>query len=501
MELFLQGLSVILQPISLIWIVLGVTLGVTFGALPGVSATMAIVLCISFTYGMSPVLAIAFLSAVYCAAITGGSITAILFKIPGTPSSAATVLDGYPMVQRGEAGKALTFALVGSGMGGLASAMIMFLATQPLMQLALEFSSSEQFAVCLLGLSILIFLDEKRKLNTFASAIIGLWIGTVGLDFSSSVPRFTFDQPLLIDGIDALPFMLGMFAAVEIFDEIRKPADRSAYSADKQADISKLASLKEIWALKWTMLRSGVLGTIIGIMPGAGATIAAWISYAVEGKVSKHPELLGKGDPHGIAASETANNAATGGAMVPLLAMGIPGSNAAAMMMTALSIHGVQMGPMLLEAQPEYLSATFSAMMIANIIMIFISFGIAKVFSQILKVPYYVLGTFIMMLSIIGCYSYRGNMSDVTVMIVGGIFGYFFKKFKFNTSALILALVLGPMVERHFRRGMQIANNDIMQFVSRPITAFLLASIVIMFVYSFAKSASKAKKEKAALNS
>ncbi len=502
MELLWEGIQVICTPVSLLWITLGVILGVTFGALPGVSATMAIVLCISFTYGMEPVLAIAFLSAVYCAAITGGSITAILFKIPGTPSSAATVLDGYPMIQRGEAGKALSVALVSSGLGGMASAIIMFMLTQPLMQLALKFSSSEQFAVCFLGLSILIFLDEKRKLNTFASAIVGLWIGTIGLDWFSSVPRFTFGSTVLLDGIESLPFMLGMFAAVEIFDQIRKPSDRSAYSKENQAKVTKLASFKELWELKWTALRSGLLGTVVGIMPGAGATIAAWLSYSVESRFSKHPEMLGKGDPHGICASETANNAATGGAMVPLLAMGIPGSNAAAMMMTALSIHGVQMGPMLLKAQPEYLSATFTSMVIANIIMIFVSFGIAKVFSQILKIPYHILGTFIIMLSIVGCYAYQSNMTDVFIMIVGGIFGYFFKKYKFNTSALILALVLGPMLETNFRRGMEIANGSYAAFFGRPITMIIFGIFFVMYGYAFFKGMKekKAAKEEVVAN-
>lgn len=497
MELFMLGLSEMANPIILLWLAGGVLMGVIFGALPGVSATMAIVLCIGFTYSMQPVVAIAFLSAVYCAAITGGSITAILFKIPGTPSSAATVLDGYPMVQRGEAGRALSISLICSALGGLASAIIMFMLTQPLMKLALKFSSSEQFAVCFLGLSILVFLDEDNKLNTFASAIIGLWLGTIGLDTFSSVPRFTFGTSKLLDGVDSLPFMLGMFAAVEIFNQIRKPSDRSAYSSDKKADISRLVSFREMFQLKWTVLRSGVLGTIVGIMPGAGATIASWLSYTVEAKCSKNPDMLGKGDPHGIAASETANNAATGGAMVPLLSMGIPGSNAAAMMMTALAIHGVQMGPMLLKAQPEYLSATFIAMILANIAMIFISLGVAKMFSKILSIPYYILGSFIMVLALTGCYAYQGSMVDIYLMIGGGIFGYFFKKYHFNISALILGLVLGPMTERHFRRGMSMNNDSIFAFFGRPITLFIMMIFVVMYgfaIYQWIK-ARKAKQE------
>ena len=410
MELLLSGIQAVCTPAILMWIFLGVTLGVIFGALPGISATMAIVLCISFTYSMSPVVAIAFLAAVYCASITGGSITAIMFKIPGTPSSAATVLDGYPLVQRGEAGRALSIALISSAIGGLASAIIMFLLTQPLMKLALKFNAAEQFAVCFLGLSILVFIDSKNKVNTFISGMIGLVLGTVGMDRFSYVPRFTFGNAKMLDGITVLPFMLGMFAVAEILGNIHTPVDFSVYSKDNAAKLNKMVTMKELWELKWTALRSGVLGTFVGIVPGAGATIASWLSYSVEAKMSKHPDLLGNGDPHGICASETANNAATGGAMVPLLAMGIPGSNAAAMMMTALSIHGVVMGPLLLKAQPLYLSATFTSMIIANISMIFISLIIARIFAQVLRVPYYILGTIIMMLALTGCYAYQANL-------------------------------------------------------------------------------------------
>ena len=498
MELFLTGLQALASPVTFMWLFVGVVLGVIFGALPGVSATMAIVLCISFTYSMEPVIAIAFLSAVYCAAITGGGITAILFKIPGTPSSAATVLDGYPMVQRGEAGKALSISLICSGLGGLASAIIMFALTQPLMKVALEFGSPEMFAVCCLGLSTLIFLDEKHKLNTFASAIIGLWLGTVGMDYFSSVPRFTFGISKLLDGIDPLPFMLGLFAAVEIYNVAHTPRDMSAYAKDKQADITKLASFKDIWEVKWTTLRSGILGTFVGVMPGAGATIASWLAYGVEAKFSKDPSQLGKGDPHGICASETANNAATGGAMVPLLAMGIPGSNAAAMMMTALAIHGVQMGPLLLKAQPAFLSATFLSMIFANIIMIFVSLAVAKVFASILKVPYHILGSFIMLLAFTGCYAYQNSMADVVIMVIGGIFGYYFKKYEFNPSAMVLGLVLGPMLEKHFRRGMSMVHNDIFAFMGSPIVMAIFAIIVVLFGSLFVKEIKNLKNAKAA---
>lgn len=484
MDLLALGIQTVGNPAVLLWVIFGVFLGVVFGALPGVSATMAIVLCVSFTYSMKPVVAIAFLSAVYCAAITGGGITAILFRIPGTPSSAATVLDGYPMVERGEAGKALGISLVGSAIGGIVSCIIMFLLTQPLMKLALKFNSAEQFGVCLLGLSILIFIDSKHKFNTFLSALIGLAMGCVGTDKLTSVPRLTFGSANLLGGVGDLPFMLGMFAAAEIFANIAHPADRSLYTEDKQAKLTKLPSLSEFFALKWTALRSAVLGTMIGIVPGAGATVASWISYSVETKLSKTPELMGHGNPHGVAASEVANNAATGGAMVPMLSMGIPGSNAAAMMMTALAIHGVQMGPMLLKAQPEYLSTTFLSMILANVLMVFIALGIAKVFAKVLKVPYYVLGTLIMLLSFTGCYAFQSSAFDVLLMVIGGIVGYFMRKYNFNLTALILGLVLGMDTEYYFRRALLMAKGNIWRFFRRPVFCVLFTVFVLLWGYA-----------------
>lgn len=269
MELFVMGLHALASPEIILWLVAGVTFGVTFGALPGVSATMAIVLCISFTYTMKPVVAIAFLAAVYCSAITAAVSRPFFSRSP----HALQCRYGTRWISDGPArrgGKALSISLICSGLGGLFSAIIMFLLTQPLMALALEFGSEEMFAVCTLGLCAIVFLDEDHKLNTFASAIIGLWLGTVGMDYFSSVPRFTFGVSKLLDGVEDLPFMLGLFAAVEIYNTVYKPRDLAAYTKDKQADISKLAKFKDIWELKWTSLRSGIIGTLVGIMPGCG---------------------------------------------------------------------------------------------------------------------------------------------------------------------------------------------------------------------------------------
>lgn len=493
----MTGLQVILQVEVLLVIVLGVVLGVIFGALPGVSATMSIVLCISFTYSMDPVVAISFLAAVYCASITGGSITAILFKIPGTPSSAPTTLDGFPMAQRGEAGKALTLALLASGFGGLLSALVMFLLTQPLMQVALKFSSAEQFAVCALGIGILAFVDSDRPLNTFVSALIGIWIATIGQDRLSYVPRFTFGSVKLLDGIESLPFMIGMFAVVEILSNIRNPGDNEAMAKEGVTGKFKVSGLGEFMKTKWTALRSAVLGTVVGIVPGAGATIASFMAYSVESKMNKSPETMGHGNPHGIVASEAANNAATGGAMVPLLSMGIPGSNAAAMMLTALSIHGVQMGPLLLRTQPEYLSATFMSMIFANIAMIFVSIVIAKIFAKVLKVPYYILGSLIFVLALTGCYAFQSNMFDLNVLFIAGAFGYFFKKYGFNISALILGMVLGGDMEYYFRRGL-LMYGSVGRFFERPIFTGIVVLFAVIIIYQVYSTIRKKRKSNGA---
>ena len=387
MELLITGFQIVLSPITFAYIVGGTFLGVIFGAMPGVSASMAVVLAMTFTYSMTPLVSIAFLVAVYCAAITGGGITAILFKIPGTPASAPTTFDGYPMAARGEAGKALGISLVTSAIGGIMAAVAMFLLAPQLASVALKFGPSELFAVSFLGLSVLTCLDGGNVVQTIISGLIGLWLATIGIDPLMGFARFTWGSSTLLNGIQMIPVMIGMFAITEVLKQTVKRTKMENIDKGSSKVKTKLTSMKELWIMKWTIIRSGVLGTIVGILPGAGATIASFLSYTTEVKLSKTPENYGKGEPKGVAASETANNAATGGSMVPLLALGIPGGNAAAVMMTALVLKGVQMGPLLIKTQPQFLSSVFASMIVTNIIMVIIAMGIAKVFSKILTIP------------------------------------------------------------------------------------------------------------------
>lgn len=481
-ELFTSGFSVLMDPYTFLMVVFAIVVGTIFGALPGVSATMAVALGLPFTYSMQPVPAIVFLVAVYCSSITGGSITAILFKIPGVPSSAPTTFDGYPMAQRGEAGKALGIALGSSAIGGLVSALAMLTLSPQLTQAALSFSPSDIFAVTFMGLSILTCLDSKNILRTLISGLLGLLLACVGQDPMYAVQRLTFGSGELIAGLEMIPVLIGIFAVTEV---LKQTKIRDKLSADEgTASVNtKMPSFREWWGIKWLLARCSIIGTIIGILPGAGATIASFLCYSSETKLSKHPEKFGTGIIDGIAASETANNAATGGAMVPLLSLGIPGGNAAAVMMSALVLKGVQLGPLLLVNQPQYLSATFASMVVTNILMVIVAIGIAKVFAQILAVPYSYLGPIIIMLAIIGSYATNMSIADVKIMAIAGVIGLVISACHFNSAALILGLVLGVICEGNFSRAYTISRANLVNMFARPVAGTLMVVSIVLLLW------------------
>lgn len=479
MDLIIQGFGVILDPGVLIYIICGTILGVVFGALPGVSSAMATMLALPFTYTMGALPAIAFLVTVYCAAITGGSITAILFRIPGTPSSACTCLDGYPMLEQGKAGQALGISLIASAFGGIFSAFIMMLCTKQLAAAALKFGPTELFAVAFMGLSVMTALDAGNSLRTVISGLIGLGLACVGIDPIQGFNRLTFGSIQLMNGIEMIPVMVGLFATVEVIKQLMKR--RSIDSGDVTNTSTQIRGLG-LWKMKGTILHSSVIGTVVGILPGAGATIASFLSYAAELKLAKDPETYGKGNPRGVAASEAANNAATGGSMVPLLSMGIPGGNAAAVMMAAMTIKGVQMGPLLIRTQPQFLSTVFATQIVTGILMVIVSVVIAKVFTKILDIPYSFLGTTILMLSIIGAFATNNNITNVLIMAIASVLGVLFSKFKFSSSALVLGLVLGEICESNLRRGV-LLSKTFAGFFSSPITAVLLTVSAFMLLW------------------
>lgn len=490
-----SGAYVLADPYTFMMVVLAVVLGTIFGALPGVSATMAVALGLPFTYGMEPVPAIVFLVAIYCSSITGGSITAILFKIPGVPSSAPTTFDGYPMAQRGEAGKALGIALGSSAIGGLFSAFCMLLLSPQLTQAALAFGPADLFAITFMGLSILTCLDSGNILRTVISGLLGLLLACVGQDTMYAVQRMTFGSTQLIAGLEMIPVLIGVFAVTEVLKQTRRDDRLRAEEGIDGGKVStRMPTLKEWWGIRWLLARCSIIGTVIGILPGAGATIASFLCYSTETKLSKRPEDFGTGIIDGIAASETANNAATGGSMVPLLSLGIPGGNAAAVMMSALVLKGVQLGPLLLVNQPQYLSATFASMLVTNVLMVIVAIAVAKVFAQILSVPYAYLGPIIIMLSIIGAYATNMSIADVKIMAIAGIAGLVFSVCRFNSAAMILGLVLGTICEGNFSRAWTLSRADLTVMFARPVAGTLMAVSVVLLLWPIVAPLSRRKR-------
>ena len=498
-ELLQSGFSVLMEPQVFFMVVMAIVMGTIFGALPGVSSTMAVALGLPFTYSMEPVPAIVFLVAVYCSAITGGSITAILFKIPGVPSSAPTTFDGYPMAQCGEAGKALGVALGASAIGGLVSAFCMLLLSPQLTQAALSFGPSDLFAITFMGLSILACLDSSNILRTIISGLIGLLLACVGQDRMYAVQRMTFGSKELLAGLEMIPVLIGIFAVTEVLKQTRKSDRLDAKEGVGGGHVdTKMPTLAEWLKIKWVVLRCSIIGTIIGILPGAGATIASFLCYSTETKLSKHPEKFGTGIIDGIAASETANNAATGGAMVPLLSLGIPGGNAAAVMMSALTLKGVQLGPLLLTNQPTYLSATFMSMIVTNILMVIVAMAIAKVFAQILAIPYSYLGPIILMLALIGTYGDQMSATSVQIMVLAGILGLVVRACHLNSAAIVLGLVLGNMCEQNFSRGYLMSKGNILMMFNPTLHPIAFVLIIVCIALLVSPVFMSMKKKKAA---
>lgn len=477
----------------------GTILGLFFGAMPGVSASMAVALALPFAYEMTPQAAVGFLVAVYSASITGGGITAVLWRIPGTPSSAPTVLDGYPMALRGEAGKALGFSLTASAAGGMTGAFAMVLLCPQLSAVARRLGYSELFAIGVLGLCLLPCLDRGNIVKTMISVLLGLLLACMGVDPFHKTPRFAWSESVFFSEIEMIPVMIGLFAAAEVLKRTGKQekAGKTGTGRQKKGKTGRTVfpGAEELWNTRLTILRSSIVGLVVGILPGAGATVASFLSYAIEKRMSKHPERMGTGAAEGIVASEAANNAATAGSMVPLLSFGIPGGNAAAIMMTILLVKGVPVGPSLIGVWPEYLSSVFFAMLLTNIIMVMIAAVMVRGFEKLIRIPYSVLGPVIMVLAAAGAYGLNHSVRDVLLMAGAGIAGYLFIRQGYNSAALVLGLVLGQECERNFRLAYMLSGGRLSHVFSKPVTAVILTACVGMLAYSFWKGIAAEKRK------
>lgn len=481
-SIILEACIQVFTPLNLVFVVLGVMFGMVCGALPGLSSSMAIVLMLPFTYTMTPVSAIVMLVAVYVGGACGGSISAILLKTPGTPEAVATTFDGYPMAQKGKAGRALGVAVSASSVGGIFSAVAMLVCAPLLAVLALKFQSAEYFALGLLGLSCITSIGAKNQTKALFSVCVGLLLATVGIDAINGAYRFTFDQVFLLNGIDYIPVMIGSFALTEVYKNAAEYKNRDTTTVADSSKISletlKLKELAKMWAV---LLKSSVIGTIIGIIPAAGGSIASLVSYGVAAKSSKHPEEFGKGCDEGIAAPESANNAAIGGSLVPTMVLGIPGSPTAAIIMAAFMIHNLTPGPLLIRNQPVLLNAIFLGIVLASLLLFVVGRFITKQFAQILKLPYPLLGTVIAALGTVGAYSLHNSFYDVLIMYAFSFVGLLFNKFHYSNPAMILGLILGSIVENNLRKQLILSGGTVTSFFTRPLALVIIVVAIIAF--------------------
>ncbi len=482
MDIWLSALQAVFTPTMLFFIMLGVTLGVTLGSIPGLNSTMGTALLIPFTFAMEPAHGLALLTAVYCGGTYGGSISAILFNVPGAPEASATVFDGYEMAKKGKAAEALGYAIICSCLGGLFSVLVMNLVSPQLAKVGLTFSQPEYFALAVAALTLIASLGGGGMAKAFLAGLIGLLAATVGMDEMTAQQRFTFGGKALLGGINFIPAIIGAFAVGEILARVEETKSRADIILTKVS--TKLPRIRDIMKMKWLLLRSGVIGTAIGILPGVGATTAAFIGYSEAVRWSKTPEKFGTGIPEGIAGPETANNAAAGGAMVPLLTLGIPGSATTAVIIGGFLVHGLQPGPMLFFNQPKLMYSIFIAMYLANIFMLFAGLGVAKLFSHFRKVRYSILGPCIFVLAAVGAFGIRNDTNDLWIMFSCGVLGYFMKKYKYPIAPMIIGLVLGTLTEISFRRGMTMADYSLLEFLFRPIGGTILLIAVLSFIYS-----------------
>lgn len=485
LDLLGGGFQAAFQFLAFMTIVTGLLVGVVAGALPGISFVNAMAMALPFTYVMEPTQSMLFLGGIYVGGVFGGSISAILINVPGTPASLPATWDGYPMTKRGEAKRALTIAVTASATGGLVSALVLTFLSAPFASFALKFSQPEFFAATLLGLVSVIAIAKDQPVITMVSLLLGIVVGTVGVDPLYGQARFSFGVPEMESGIRFVVVMIGLFAIGEVVDLLATNRDLRPKKTDGKA-IG--ASFSDIFRVKGAIARGTGIGCLIGMIPGAGATPGAVIAYGIEKQVSKRGSEFGTGVEEGLAAPEAAKNATTGAAMVPLLTLGIPGSAATAIMLAAMMLHGVSPGPLLFIMDPTMVYTIFAAMIIANILMIFAGIGVAQLFSTLMRTPPAILAAFIIVLSVVGAFGVRNNIFDVYVCLAFGVLGWGMKRVGFPSAPLVLGVILGPLAERYFLTSMANSKQDWTVFFTRPISATILGLALIFILWSLAPS-------------
>jgi putative tricarboxylic transport membrane protein len=500
-EFLFQGFGVAFQWHNLLFAFLGVLIGTAVGVLPGIGPMNGVALLLPITASLTSILspeqaaasAIILLAGIYYGAMYGGSTTSILLNTPGESASVMTTLDGYQMAKQGRAGAALAISAIGSFVAGIASLIGLILLAKPLSMLAIKFGPAEYFSLMVLGLLAVSGLVGKSMTKALMMLIVGLMLGTVGVDAVSGSARFTYDIPVLYSGLSFLTIAVGLFALGEVFKTILEK-DQSDGEMAKIGRI--LPTKKDMKDSAGPIARGSILGFFIGILPGAGATIASSFSYVLEKKLSKNPEKFGKGAIEGVAAPETANNSAAGGALIPLLTLGIPGSGTTAILMGAFIMYNITPGPLLFQNHPNVVWGLIASMFVGNLMLLILNLPLVKVFAKLVDTPTKYLLPLIIAFSVFGVYAVQFTTFDLMLLLICGVFGYFLAKNDFPLPPLVLALVLGPMLENNMMRALTLSNGDYMIFLQKPVSAVFLILAILWLVIPFITKQLKKRKEK-----
>lgn len=489
----LTGFLVALTPENLVFALLGVTLGTLIGVLPGIGPSGAIAILLPFTMGMNATSAIILLAAIYYGGMYGGSTTSILVNVPGEVASIVTTFDGYQMARQGRAGPALAIAAIGSFVAGTFSVILLTLVATPIAMAALDFGPPEYFALALLGVFAAACLAGKSLLKGLSMVLVGLMLGTVGIDIITGGTRFTFGLIELYGGLEVVPILLGLFGVAEIMCTIE--------STQKVEVVQSKFGLRDLWPRRCDLrdsagpiLRGSGLGFLVGLLPGAGAMVSSFLSYVLEKRLSKHPERFGTGAIEGVAGPEAANNAATGGAMIPLMVLGVPYSVITAMMLGALIMHGLQPSPMLMSREPEFFWGVVASMYIGNVMCLILNLPLVGIWARLLLVPYSRLCGLILLCSVVGVYSLNLRSFELWIMLASGLIGYAMRKAEYPAAPLVLAMILGPIMENALRQSLLISLGDPLIFFTRPISGTLVfAALLILLVPAFGRLSTKVR--------
>lgn len=485
------GLANIFTPVNLMVMVIGLVLGMLVAVLPGLTLVMGVVLALPFTYKMGVEPALILLTAMYVSGTYGGAITAILFRIPGEPMDVPLLWDGYAMTRKGQAAKALGYSLVAALVGGLVSAVVMVALSKPVASVALSFSSPEFFAITVFGLVSVVALGGGSMVNALISLCLGLLIATVGVDAMYGAERFAFGINFLQDGIEFLLVMVGAYGIGEVLSRLQTGfASEAKEGADLGARFkTAFPKLSELLGIKGAFIRGTATGIAVGVVPGAGATVSAFVAYGIESQYGKDAKQLGSGAPAGIVAAKSAATASVGGALVPLLTMGIPGSGATAIILAAFLLHGVQPGPQVFVSSAGLIYTVFAAVFVAVVGMCILGYFAIKPLCKVLDAPEAIVSAFVVVFCFIGAFAARSNVSDLYVIAIFGLVGFLFERFKFPIAPLVLGTILGPLTENNFMTTMVSFNNDWTVLFTRPISGSILALAILGLFYPMLRAA------------